>query len=86
MDFFYWTMIGVLAGLLAKMQFPTERDQNVILLMIVGVLGAVVTGFAVHSLARSGFLSMSWISHIAAFVGASVLLLLQRTATGQRMA
>ncbi len=86
MDFFYWTMIGVLAGLLAKMQFPTERDQNIVLLMFVGVLGAVVSGFAVHNLSRSGLLSMSWVSHIAAFMGAFLLLLLQRTATGQRSA
>ena len=25
----YWIIVGLLAGFLAKVQFPTERDQNI---------------------------------------------------------
>jgi len=86
MDIFYWVVIGILIALLAKVQLPTDKDENMFLLLVLGVLGAVVSGSAVHMAARSGVLSTGWAGHVAAFAGASLLVLSSRVATQKHLA
>lgn len=81
MDFVYWIIVGALAALLAKMQFPAERDEAIGGLLVVGIAGALIGGFLTHSLARTGFMSQSFMSFVVAFAFAVVLLLIQRQMT-----
>ena len=86
MDIFYWVVIGILVALLAKVQVPTERDENMPVLLILAVIAAVACGLLMHTLFRSGVLSTGWLSHVAAFVGATLVVLGKRAATGQHLA
>src|SRR5215216_264903 len=83
MDYFYWVLIGVLIALVAKVQIPTDRDENVLGLLTMGILGAVGAGAIAHVAAGSGFMSASWVGHVAAFFGAVALVLGMRVATKQ---
>ena len=86
MDLFYWVLIGVLVAFVAKVQIPTDRDENIFGLLGVGVMGAVAGGLLMHAFARTGALSMAWASHVAAFAGAVALVLTLRVATKQHLA
>lgn len=86
MDLLYWVLIGVLVAFVAKVQIPTDKDENLFALLAVGVVGAVGAGMIVHLVGRSGFLSMSWVGHVSAFIGAVALVLGMRVATKQHLA
>jgi uncharacterized membrane protein YeaQ/YmgE (transglycosylase-associated protein family) len=70
-------ILGLAAGLLANMLIPGRRSQGLILTCVIGIVGALLGGWAasrlfhIHSL--QGFFNLStWITAIA---GAAVLLL-----------
>jgi uncharacterized membrane protein YeaQ/YmgE (transglycosylase-associated protein family) len=86
MDVLYWVLIGVMVALFAKVQFPTDREENVPALLVMGVGGAVVAGLAVQTVARTGVLSTGWASHVAAFAAAVLLVLALRVMTKQHLA
>lgn len=86
MDIFYWVMIGVLVAFVAKVQLPTDDGENMAVLLAIGILGAVVSGMVVHTFIRTGFMSTGWVSHVAAFLGAIVLVLGLRVVTKQHLA
>jgi uncharacterized membrane protein YeaQ/YmgE (transglycosylase-associated protein family) len=86
MNIFYWAIIGVLVAFLAKVQVPTERDENLPVLLVMGVIAAVACGLLTHTLFRSGVLSMDWASHVAAFLGAALIVVGKRAATRQHLA
>jgi len=86
MEIVYWVLIGVLVALVAKVQIPTQKEENMPMLMVLGILGAVVTGWLVHTFARSGFMGMSWVAHLAALLGATLIVLGMRVATHQHLA
>jgi uncharacterized membrane protein YeaQ/YmgE (transglycosylase-associated protein family) len=54
--------------------------------MGLAVLGSVGCGWIVHAVGRTGFLSMAWVSHVAAVAGAIALVLAMRVATKQHLA
>ena len=86
MEMVYWVIIGSLAGFLAKMQFPAKRDENIFLLLAVGSIGAVTGGFIMNSVGRAGATYTTILCYAVAFVGAAILLFLQRSIFGQRSA
>jgi uncharacterized membrane protein YeaQ/YmgE (transglycosylase-associated protein family) len=86
MDIFYWAIIGVLVAFLAKVQVPTEGDENLPVLLALGVVAAVASGLLMHTVFRSGLLGMGWMSHLAAFLGATIAVLGKRAASGQHLA
>lgn len=85
MAYGYWIAIGLLAGILAKVQFPTERDQNIFVPLTIGIIGAVIGGSAMHLLGKGALSSLAW-SQVAAFAAAITLLFLQRIVTNPGMA
>jgi uncharacterized membrane protein YeaQ/YmgE (transglycosylase-associated protein family) len=86
MDMFYWIMIGALVAFGAKVQIPTDKEENMLALLAMGILGAVVAGFAVHAAVHTGILSTGWAGHVAAFTGAALLVLASRAATQKHLA
>ena len=86
MDIFYWAVIGLLVAFGAKVQLPTQDDESMLWLLAAGVLGAIVSGLFLRAFFHTGMLSMSWVSHLAAFIGAAVLVLGLRVANRQHLA
>jgi uncharacterized membrane protein YeaQ/YmgE (transglycosylase-associated protein family) len=85
-DIFYWVLIGVLVALVAKVQIPTDGEENVLVLLAAAIMGSVVIGLAVKAFGGSGALGAAWVSHVAAFIGAVGVVLGLRVATRQHLA
>jgi uncharacterized membrane protein YeaQ/YmgE (transglycosylase-associated protein family) len=80
-----WIVLGLVAGLLANMLIPGQRQQGLIITCLIGIAGALVGGWAatrifhIHNL--QGFFNAStWLTAIA---GAAVLLLAYHLANRQ---
>lgn len=79
-----WLVIGLVAGVLAKMVVPGERPGGFIGDIVIGVVGAFIGGFIFHLFGHSGITGFNVYSTIVAFVGAVVLLFVVRILTGRR--
>ena len=86
MELAYWIMFGAFASLLAKMQFPAKREENIFVLLAVGCIGAVLGGFIMNSIGRAGATSTAILCYVAAFLGAALFLVVQRSIFSQRPA
>jgi len=80
-----WVVLGLAAGLLANMAVPGPRSQGLFSTCLIGIAGALGGGWAAtavfHVHALRGFFSIS--TWITAVVGAAILLLASRLATGR---
>lgn len=86
MDVFYWVTIGVLVALVAKVQIPTEENENILALLAGAIVGAVGSGWIVQTFVRTGFMSTGWFSHVAAILGSILVVLTMRVVTKQHLA
>jgi uncharacterized membrane protein YeaQ/YmgE (transglycosylase-associated protein family) len=80
-----WIVLGLVAGMIAKMLVPGRDREGIILTAVIGVVGALVGGFVAtqvfHVRGVQGFFNLStWITAIA---GAAVLLLAFHLFNGQ---
>jgi uncharacterized membrane protein YeaQ/YmgE (transglycosylase-associated protein family) len=80
-----WIILGLVAGMVAKMLVPGRDPQGLIITTLIGIAGALLGGFLAtklfHVNGTQGFFDLStWISAIA---GAAVLLLAYHLVTGQ---
>lgn len=81
-----WIIIGLLAGLIAKVPMPGKDPGGIIITMLIGIAGGLLGGwlgkviFGVDSI--DGFFDLS--TWIAAIVGSLILLVLYRVFTGNR--
>jgi uncharacterized membrane protein YeaQ/YmgE (transglycosylase-associated protein family) len=79
-----WIVLGLVAGMLAKMLFP-EKSPGIVISCLLGICGALLGGwlatelFHLHTL-RDFFSLSTWLTAIA---GAAVLLLGYQLATGR---
>jgi uncharacterized membrane protein YeaQ/YmgE (transglycosylase-associated protein family) len=65
-------IIGLIAGVLAKLSMPGDDPGGIIILIILGVVGALISGFLANFIGFGGG-SFIWII-IAAAIGAVILL------------
>jgi uncharacterized membrane protein YeaQ/YmgE (transglycosylase-associated protein family) len=80
-----WIVVGGIAGWLASMVMKTDRQQGLIMDIIVGIIGGVLGGFVLNLLGVGGDVSgINVESIVVAFVGAVILLALLRYLTGRR--
>ncbi len=77
-----WIVIGVIAGWLASVVART--NQGCLADLIVGVVGALLGGFLFQLIGKPGVTGFNLWSIFVAFIGAMVLLLALRLATGRR--
>jgi uncharacterized membrane protein YeaQ/YmgE (transglycosylase-associated protein family) len=77
-----WVIIGAIAGWLASIVMKTNREQGLILDIIVGIVGAFIGGFIFNALGTAGVTGFNIWSIFVAFIGAVVLLGLIRLFTG----
>ena len=79
-----WLVVGLIAGLLAKLVMPGDDPGGVIVTILIGMAGAIVGGFIVQGLLGLGG-GFIW-SILVATLGAIVLLAVYRLIVGQRRA
>ncbi|MFJ3205584.1 GlsB/YeaQ/YmgE family stress response membrane protein [Streptomyces sp. NPDC086989] len=81
-----WVVLGLLAGIVAKVLMPGRDPGGFILTILIGVAGALLGGwlgkviFGVDSI--DGFFQLS--TWIAAIVGSLILLVVYRLVVGRR--
>ena len=84
MEVVYWTVMGLFAGFMAKVQFPAKRDENIFVLLIVGSIGAILGGWIMHAIGGTGIMSWAIWTYALAFLGAAAFLVAKRGLTMQR--
>jgi uncharacterized membrane protein YeaQ/YmgE (transglycosylase-associated protein family) len=81
----FWIVVGIVAGLLAKMVVPGEGPAGIFGDLVIGVLGAFLGGWLFQTFL--GHTYSGWVGSTGvAFVGAVVLLVIIRAVTGRRSA
>lgn len=79
----FWIIVGIVAGLLAKMVVPGEGPGGVLGDLVIGVVGAFLGGWLFKTLLGHSY--KGWIGSTGvAFVGAVVLLFAVRAVSGRR--
>ena len=73
-----WILLGLLAGIIAKLIIPGDQPGGFIITTIVGIVGALVAGFIAQAIGFGDpldeFFDLS--TWLAAIIGAIVLLLI----------
>jgi uncharacterized membrane protein YeaQ/YmgE (transglycosylase-associated protein family) len=84
MGWIAWIIIGAVAGWLASIVMKTNRQQGLLMDIVVGVLGALIGGFLFNQFGAAGVTGFNIWSLFVAFAGAVVLLAALRLLTGRR--
>lgn len=74
MNIFLWIVLGAVAGWLASMVMKTNREQGLVMDIVVGIVGAVLGGWIFGLFGAPGVSGFNLPSLLVAFVGAIVLL------------
>ncbi|MET9925812.1 MULTISPECIES: GlsB/YeaQ/YmgE family stress response membrane protein [unclassified Streptomyces] len=81
-----WILIGLFAGIIAKVLMPGKDPGGIIVTILIGIAGGLLGGwlgkviFGIDSI--DGFFEIS--TWIAAIIGSMILLALYRVITGNR--
>ena len=85
MGFIGWIVLGLIAGIIAKILMPGRDPGGCIITMLIGVVGALLGGFLSQRLlgiSRGGFFDLrTW---VIAIVGSIILLVIYRLIAGRR--
>ncbi len=77
-----WILVGLVAGLLAKIAMPGPDPGGVILTVVVGIAGAIIGGLVVNQLLGGpGVTGFNLPSILVATLGSIILLALYRFVT-----
>jgi uncharacterized membrane protein YeaQ/YmgE (transglycosylase-associated protein family) len=79
-----WILVGLLAGLLAKLVMPGDDPGGIIVTVFIGVAGAFVGGLVVGLLGGSGVTGLNVWYILVATVGAIIPLGVYRLLAGLR--
>jgi uncharacterized membrane protein YeaQ/YmgE (transglycosylase-associated protein family) len=77
-----WIIFGLVIGALAKFVMPGRDGGGIIVTMLLGIVGALVGGFLGRALGLYGPNEPA--GFVGALVGAIIVLLIYRMATGRR--
>jgi uncharacterized membrane protein YeaQ/YmgE (transglycosylase-associated protein family) len=75
-----WIVVGLIAGVLAKLIMPGDDPGGFIVTILLGIVGAFVGGFVVQLLGGTGMTGFSIWSILVATLGAIILLAIYRLA------
>jgi uncharacterized membrane protein YeaQ/YmgE (transglycosylase-associated protein family) len=79
-----WILIGIIAGILGKLIMPGRDPGGFLLTIVIGMVGALVGGFAVRLLGGVGVTGFNVWSILVATLGAVILLAIYRLITAGR--
>jgi uncharacterized membrane protein YeaQ/YmgE (transglycosylase-associated protein family) len=85
MSFLAFLLLGLIAGVIAKMILPGRQGGGWLATLVLGVIGALLGGAiggAIFGVGYNGFFSIT--SWILAIVGAIIVLLIYGLVTGRR--
>ena len=85
MGWLAWLVVGAVAGWLASMVMKTNRQQGLLMDIVVGIVGALIGGFLFNQFDTAGVTGFNIWSVFVAFTGAVVLLAAVRLLTGRRI-
>jgi uncharacterized membrane protein YeaQ/YmgE (transglycosylase-associated protein family) len=74
MELLFWIVLGGLAGWLASIIMKTDRQQGLLMNIVLGVIGAIVGGFIMNLLGAPGVTGFNAYSLIVAVIGAVILI------------
>jgi uncharacterized membrane protein YeaQ/YmgE (transglycosylase-associated protein family) len=77
-------VVGLIAGLLAKLVMPGDDPGGLILTTLIGIAGAFVGGLIVQFLGGAGVTGINIWSILVATLGAVILLAIYRLFAGRR--
>jgi len=77
-----WLLIGLVAGLVAKLLLPGRDPGGLAVTVLIGIAGSLLAGFVARAAGTSA--GSGWASYGAATVGAVTLLLLYRLMMARR--
>lgn len=77
-----WLLIGLIAGILAKLLVPGRDPGGIVVTVLIGIAGALLAGFVAQGMGYA--LPGGWASYGAAVAGSVVLLLLYRVMMSRR--
>ena len=80
-----WLLVGLIAGVLAKLVMPGEDPGGFLATIFIGMLGALVGGLIVGLFGGTGVTGVNVWSILVATLGAIVLLALFRLVAGRRV-
>ncbi len=78
MNILMWILLGALAGWLASLIMKTDAKQGTVADIVLGVLGAVVGGFAMNIFGQPGVTGFNLYSILVAVLGAIIVIYLGR--------
>ena len=81
MSLLAWIIFGGLAGWIASMIAGTNRQQGVVMNIIVGIIGAFLGGLLMSFFGKSGVTGFNLYSALVAIIGAVILLFVYRSLT-----
>ena len=79
-----WIVVGLIAGLLAKLILPGDNPGGLSVTTVIGMVGAVVGGIVIGILGGAGATGFNVWSILVATLGAVILLFVYRLFTGGR--
>jgi uncharacterized membrane protein YeaQ/YmgE (transglycosylase-associated protein family) len=80
-----WLIVGAVAGWLASIVMKSNRQQGLLMDIVVGIVGAFIGGFIFNEFGSTGVTGFNFWSVFVAFTGAVVLLAAIRVVNGQRL-
>ena len=80
-----WIVVGLIAGVIAKLLLPGRDPGGCIITMLIGIAGAILGGFIVGLFVRGDVITgVNVTTVLVAVLGAIILLLLYRLLLGRR--
>jgi uncharacterized membrane protein YeaQ/YmgE (transglycosylase-associated protein family) len=77
-----WILVGLIAGVLAKIAMPGPDPGGIILTIVIGIVGAFIGGFLLNQLTgRPNVMDFSLASILVATLGSIILLAVYRLVT-----
>jgi uncharacterized membrane protein YeaQ/YmgE (transglycosylase-associated protein family) len=80
-----WIVLGLIAGVLAKLIMPGRDPGGIILTIVIGIVGGLLGGFIGNLLGFHGIQGLNLASILWAVLGAIILLALYRVFAGRRV-
>ena len=81
-----WSLLGLVAGVIAKAVLPGDDPGGIIVTILLGIAGALIGGFIGNALFDADWRDEFWdvSTWLSAIVGAIILLLIYRMVAGGR--
>jgi uncharacterized membrane protein YeaQ/YmgE (transglycosylase-associated protein family) len=76
-----WIVVGLIAGVLAKIAMPGPDPGGIVLTIVIGIVGALIGGFIVSRLGGPDMTGINLPSILVATLGSIILLALYRLVT-----